>query len=250
MDFANGLGSRKFAKLHKSLESHLQVFTFNHHEKTRLRESGAGYVRMYDQPPQRMLVRPGRKCVSFNFECSKLIYFYVWPVNGHFRVVDGSKMAVLMSLYVKDLAELLRLPVTVVAVQTITSNLASTRYLEQTLGISTRRVPVGAANLLAEARKHHLAVLFDEEGFGSIHMSKRLLHHCFTCLTSGDRDYLPLWFLYQTVGMVSSNLAFSVHFISTFNWNLESDANLPSRRAAATRLPTSWRWRASSGTTT
>ena len=206
VDFAHSLVSEKCDQIRSSFKGIVKINACNRYKTTKPGDVGSNYVFLHHRLPNHMRTPPpGQKCVSFDHQGNRLLYYYHQP-NVHpdqVRLLDGSRMAVLFAMYIQDLMISVAPQSTLVVVQTITSNSASSKYLERRLRVHVRRVPVSRLAMLREAAKHDVALVFDEEGFGTLHLSPTIIGQVLGNLHCNDTCYRRMWSLYQIFALVS-----------------------------------------------
>lgn len=47
-------------------------------------------------------MKPNERCCSFDGDADRIVYYYK-DANGHFHLIDGDKIATLISIFLKDL---------------------------------------------------------------------------------------------------------------------------------------------------
>lgn len=49
-----------------------------------------------------MEMKPNERCCSFDGDADRIVYYYL-DVDGHFHLIDGDKIATLISSFLKEL---------------------------------------------------------------------------------------------------------------------------------------------------
>jgi hypothetical protein len=205
VDFANGINSLKFRKLAYCVKDHLTVEIFNRPEATKKRKAGAGYVFTYQRAPDKMSLFPGDKCVAMNYEGSKLVYFYRATEESAVRVLDGSRLAALFARYFKELLSKTDSSAQLAVIMSAGCNTGSVQYIHNKLQLYVYRAHLDRNQMLREATRHQIALMFDEEGFGMLYMEAPYARRVFQSAQKGCIFNKRLWSLYQTFGLVRIN---------------------------------------------
>ena len=137
LDGANGVGALKVKMLAKQLKGTLSLVICNDGSSGKLNEKcGADYVKLYQCAPDGMDINPGDRCVTFDGDADRVLYFY-YDKDHKFHLLDGDRIATLVVGYLKE-----KLDKTGVVldrglgiVQTAYANGNSTSYAESTLGV-------------------------------------------------------------------------------------------------------------------
>jgi phosphoacetylglucosamine mutase len=95
---------------------------------------GADYVKTMQRLPPALgdRLKPGERACSLDGDADRLMYYYL-DEHGHFHMLDGDKIAVLVAAFIVDLVKLANLDseIKVGVVQTAYANGASTKYLAE-----------------------------------------------------------------------------------------------------------------------
>ena len=77
-------------------------------------------------------LKPAQRACSLDGDADRLMYYYL-DEHGHFRMLDGDKIAALVAAFIVDLVKLANLSskISVGVVQTAYANGASTKYLAE-----------------------------------------------------------------------------------------------------------------------
>lgn len=235
VDFACGLASEKYQQVRSCFKSIVSINTFNRYRSVKPISVGSNYVFLLHKLPDHMTSPvPGHKCVSFDHQGTRLVYYYQRAHCDKLRLLDGSRMAVLFALYIQDLMISVAPQHTLVVVQTLTSNSASSSYLENRLRVHVRRVPASRMSLLREAVQHDVALVFDEEGFGCLHLSQTIIDQVLGNLNCPDTCYQRMWALYQLFALNKGDAL--IAFIATeailrhFDMSIKDWAHMYSNR--------------------
>ncbi|KAG7320171.1 hypothetical protein KOW79_016024 [Hemibagrus wyckioides] len=173
VDGANGIGALKMKEMEPFLKSELQVELFNDGSSGKLNYlCGADYVKVQQKPPQGMEMRPGQRCCSFDGDADRIVYYYN-DSAGHFHLLDGDKIATLISTYLKELLTQAGLNLQVAVVQTAYANGSSTQYLENVMKVTVCCTKTGVKHLHHAAQEFDIGVYFEANGHGTVLFSKK-----------------------------------------------------------------------------
>uniref|UniRef100_A0A674BR62 Phosphoglucomutase 3 n=1 Tax=Salmo trutta TaxID=8032 RepID=A0A674BR62_SALTR len=132
----------------------LSVTLFNNHEKA------------CPADPSR-LMSAGERCCSFDGDADHIVYYYS-DSAGRFHLLDGDKIATLISTYLKELLTQAGLDLQIAVVQTAYANGSSTRYLEDTMKVIVRCTKTGLKHLHHAAQEFDIGVYFEANGHGTV----------------------------------------------------------------------------------
>ena len=174
LDGANGVGGEKMEVL-KGYLSNLDIEIRNTgRDGGVLNESvGADFVQKEKVVPLGFGVNDvGVRCVSFDGDADRLVYFYLSSGEKKIELLDGDKILSLFALFVKEQLNVLddgccRLGV----VQTAYANGASTDYLKG-LGLEVVFAKTGVKHLHEKAAEFDVGIYFEANGHGTILFSE------------------------------------------------------------------------------
>ncbi|GAA6067687.1 phosphoacetylglucosamine mutase-like, partial [Tachysurus ichikawai] len=115
---------------------------------------------------------PGQRCCSFDGDADRIVYYYK-DSAGHFHLLDGDKIATLISTYLKELLTQAGLNLQVAVVQTAYANGSSTQYLENVMKVSVCCTKTGVKHLHHAAQEYDVGVYFEANGHGTVLFSKK-----------------------------------------------------------------------------
>lgn len=206
VDGANGVGGDKLEELEKFLGLEIQVRNTCKKGEGILNEGvGADYVQKEKVAPCCFGPKDlGLRCVSFDGDADRLVYFRISEVNSSsIDLVDGDKILSLFTLFIKEQLEYLNkseseglnnpLLARVGVVQTAYANGASTDYLKQ-LGLEVVFTPTGVKYLHKKAAEYDIGIYFEANGHGTILFSEDFLYKLqekSNYLTSSDAGSEP-----------------------------------------------------------
>uniref|UniRef100_A0A8D0IS14 Phosphoacetylglucosamine mutase n=2 Tax=Sus scrofa TaxID=9823 RepID=A0A8D0IS14_PIG len=172
VDCANGIGALKLKEMKHYLPQGLSVQLFNDGTKGKLNHfCGADFVKSHQKPPEGIEMKANERCCSFDGDADRIIYYYC-DVDGHFHLIDGDKIATLISSFLKELLLEIGESLTVGVVQTAYANGSSTRYLEEVMKVPVYCTKTGVKHLHHKAQEFDLGVYFEANGHGTVLFSK------------------------------------------------------------------------------
>uniref|UniRef100_A0A8C0XEM4 phosphoacetylglucosamine mutase n=1 Tax=Castor canadensis TaxID=51338 RepID=A0A8C0XEM4_CASCN len=135
VDCANGIGALKLKEMERYFSQGLSVQLFNDGTKGKLNHlCGADFVKSHQKPPQGMEVKFNERCCSFDGDADRIVYYYC-DADGHFHLIDGDKIATLISSFLKELLLEIGESLNLCVVQTAYANGSSTQYLEEVMKV-------------------------------------------------------------------------------------------------------------------
>lgn len=191
VDCANGVGGRKLTRLRERLAHLIDIRVFNDgltsYRAGKLNERcGADFVKISQTFPVlyaddselgAQTIVAGDRWASLDGDADRLVYFYR-DASGAFHLLDGDKIAILLTSVLCSLLEQMRQPadkLRVGLVQTAYANGSSTRYLRERFPfLELSCVPTGVKHLHSKAHELDVGVYFEANGHGTILYSERL----------------------------------------------------------------------------
>uniref|UniRef100_A0A2K5VAB4 Phosphoacetylglucosamine mutase n=1 Tax=Macaca fascicularis TaxID=9541 RepID=A0A2K5VAB4_MACFA len=135
VDCANGIGALKLREMEHYFSQGLSVQLFNDGSKGKLNHlCGADFVKSHQKPPQGMEIKSNERCCSFDGDADRIVYYY-HDADGQFHLIDGDKIATLISSFLKELLVEIGESLNIGVVQTAYANGSSTRYLEEVMKV-------------------------------------------------------------------------------------------------------------------
>uniref|UniRef100_A0A1A8RQ18 Phosphoacetylglucosamine mutase n=2 Tax=Nothobranchius rachovii TaxID=451742 RepID=A0A1A8RQ18_9TELE len=172
VDGANGIGAPKLREVESHLKKQLQISIFNDGSGGKLNhQCGADFVKVQQKPPTGVEISPGDRCCSFDGDADRIVYYYT-DSRGLFHLLDGDKIATLISTFLKELLVQAGLDLKIAVVQTAYANGSSTRYLEDTMKVIVRCTKTGVKHLHHAAQEFDIGVYFEANGHGTVLFSK------------------------------------------------------------------------------
>ncbi|NXI91054.1 AGM1 mutase, partial [Psophia crepitans] len=172
IDCANGIGALKLSEMEPYFPKEVLIRLYNDGTKGKLNHlCGADFVKVHQKPPRGLDMEPGERCCSFDGDADRIVYYYK-DVTGHFHLIDGDKIATLISIFLKELLAKVGQTLKMAVVQTAYANGSSTRYLEETLKVPVHCVKTGVKHLHHKAQEFDVGVYFEANGHGTVLFSK------------------------------------------------------------------------------
>ncbi|XP_009702181.1 PREDICTED: phosphoacetylglucosamine mutase [Cariama cristata] len=172
IDCANGIGALKLSEMEPYFRKEVLIHLCNDGTKEKLNHlCGADFVKVHQKPPRGLDMKPNERCCSFDGDADRIVYYYK-DTTGHFHLIDGDKIATLISIFLKELLAKVGQPLKMAVVQTAYANGSSTRYLEETLKVPVHCVKTGVKHLHHKAQEFDVGVYFEANGHGTVLFSK------------------------------------------------------------------------------
>ncbi|XP_034556024.1 phosphoacetylglucosamine mutase [Notolabrus celidotus] len=172
VDGANGIGALKVREMESHLKKELHLSLFNDGSEGKLNyQCGADFVKVQQKPPKGMKMNLGERSCSFDGDADRIVYYYTDP-EGKFHLLDGDKIATLISTFLKELLTQAHLDLKIAVVQTAYANGSSTHYLENTMKLIVRCTKTGVKHLHHAAQEFDIGVYFEANGHGTVLFSK------------------------------------------------------------------------------
>ncbi|KAM3932641.1 phosphoacetylglucosamine mutase [Leptodactylus fuscus] len=172
IDGANGIGALKMKEMEQRLQPLLSLQLFNDGSKGKLNYAcGADYVKVQQKPPEGIDMKPGERCCSFDGDADRIVYYYKDSDEG-FHLLDGDKIATLISTFIKELLVKADLKLNMGVVQTAYANGSSTHYLEDVMKVPVYCAKTGVKHLHHKAQEFDIGVYFEANGHGTVLFSK------------------------------------------------------------------------------
>ncbi|KAJ7396906.1 phosphoglucomutase 3 [Pitangus sulphuratus] len=172
IDCANGIGALKLSEMKPYFPREVLIHIYNDGTKEKLNHlCGADFVKVHQKPPGGLDMKPNERCCSFDGDADRIVYYYK-DETGHFHLIDGDKIATLISIFLKELLAKVRQNFKMAVVQTAYANGSSTRYLEETLKVPVHCVKTGVKHLHHKAQEFDVGVYFEANGHGTVLFSK------------------------------------------------------------------------------
>ncbi|NXJ47008.1 AGM1 mutase, partial [Spizaetus tyrannus] len=172
IDCANGIGALKLSEMEPYFPKEVIIHLFNDGTKEKLNHlCGADFVKVHQKPPRGLDMKPNERCCSFDGDADRIVYYYK-DATGHFHLIDGDKIATLISIFLKELLAKVGETLNMAVVQTAYANGSSTCYLEETLKVPVHCVKTGVKHLHHKAQEFDVGVYFEANGHGTVLFSK------------------------------------------------------------------------------
>ncbi|XP_019116981.2 phosphoacetylglucosamine mutase isoform X2 [Larimichthys crocea] len=172
VDGANGIGALKVHEMESHLKKELLISLFNDGSKGKLNhQCGADFVKVQQKPPTGIEINPGERGCSFDGDADRIVYYYT-DSDGRFHLLDGDKIATLISTFLKELLTQASLDLKIAVVQTAYANGSSTHYLENTMKVTVVCTKTGVKHLHHAAQEFDIGVYFEANGHGTVLFSE------------------------------------------------------------------------------
>uniref|UniRef100_A0A6Q2WSB0 Phosphoacetylglucosamine mutase n=1 Tax=Esox lucius TaxID=8010 RepID=A0A6Q2WSB0_ESOLU len=172
VDGANGIGALKVSEMETYLKKELQLSLFNDGSSGKLNHlCGADFVKVQQRAPKGVEISAGERCCSYDGDADRIVYYYTDSAS-RFHLLDGDKIATLISTYLKDLLTQAGLDLQIAVVQTAYANGSSTRYLEDVMKVIVRCTKTGVKHLHHAAQEFDIGIYFEANGHGTVLFSK------------------------------------------------------------------------------
>ncbi|XP_059797713.1 phosphoacetylglucosamine mutase isoform X2 [Balaenoptera ricei] len=172
VDCANGIGALKLREMKHYFSQRLSVQLFNDGTKGKLNHlCGADFVKSHQKPPQGIEMKSNERCCSFDGDADRIVYYY-HDADGQFHLVDGDKIAALISGFLKEPLLEIGDSLSLGVVQTAYANGSSTRYLEEVMKVPVYCTKTGVKHLHHKAQEFDIGVYFEANGHGTVLFSK------------------------------------------------------------------------------
>nr|XP_056712380.1 phosphoacetylglucosamine mutase [Euleptes europaea] len=172
IDCANGIGALKLKEMERYLPGCLRIHIFNDGLNGKLNHlCGADFVKEHQKPPVGLEMTTGERCCSFDGDADRIVYYYN-DAAGRFHLLDGDKIATLISTFIKELLVKTGQTLTLAVIQTAYANGSSTRYLEETIKGPVQCAKTGVKHLHHKAKEFDVGVYFEANGHGTVLFSK------------------------------------------------------------------------------
>ncbi|XP_036895299.1 phosphoacetylglucosamine mutase isoform X2 [Sturnira hondurensis] len=172
VDCANGIGALKLGEMERYLSQGLSLQLFNVGTEGRLNHlCGADFVKSHQKPPQGMEMKSNERCCSFDGDADRIVYYYS-DADGRFHLIDGDKIAALISSFLTELLLEIGENLNIGVVQTAYANGSSTRFLEEVMKVPVYCTKTGVKHLHHKAQEFDVGVYFEANGHGTVLFSK------------------------------------------------------------------------------
>jgi phosphoacetylglucosamine mutase len=247
VDSANGVGAIKLKSFLDSvpiLKSKFKSVNYDTNNPLSLNvKCGADFVKTNQTLPncidKKLASNLNNLCASFDGDADRLVCYFYDNLNDKFILLDGDKIAILLSSLISKLIN--QLPKTnlkIGIIQTAYANGASTNYIINNLKLPSICAKTGVKHLHHEALKFDIGIYFEANGHGTVLFSDN-----FRCEMNQLKDKFDAAktllllndLINQTVGDALSDLlavivSLSILKKSSFDWS-ETYHDLPNKLA-------------------
>ncbi|KAG8124081.1 putative Phosphoacetylglucosamine mutase protein [Naja naja] len=142
IDCANGIGALKLKEMEPHLSESLAIHLANDGREGKLNHMcGADFVKVHQKPPV--------------------------DTAGRFHLLDGDKIATLISTFLQELLVKAGQTLSFAVIQTAYANGSSTSYLEQTMKVPVHCAKTGVKHLHHKAQEFDIGIYFEANGHGT-----------------------------------------------------------------------------------
>uniref|UniRef100_A0A668AS06 Phosphoacetylglucosamine mutase n=1 Tax=Myripristis murdjan TaxID=586833 RepID=A0A668AS06_9TELE len=213
VDGANGIGALKVREMERHLERELQISLFNDGSSGKLNhQCGADFVKVQQKAPTGVEMTVGERCCSFDGDADRIVYYYSSSA-GRFHLLDGDKIATLISTFLKELLTQAGLDLKMAVVQTAYANGSSTQYLENTMKVIMKCTKTGVKHLHHAAQEFDIGVYFESNGHGTVLFSKtaeQKIKQLAEDSTSSDEKKRAALLLQNTINVINQTVGDSI----------------------------------------
>ncbi|XP_048391942.1 phosphoacetylglucosamine mutase isoform X2 [Stegostoma tigrinum] len=173
VDGANGIGALKLQELEPYLENKLQLKVHNNGANGKLNYlCGADFVKVQQKLPHGLLyIKTNERSCSFDGDADRIVYYYI-DESGCFHLLDGDKIATLITIFLQELLVKADLDLQIAVIQTAYANGSSTRYITEVMKVPVHCVNTGVKYLHHKAQEFDVGVYFEANGHGTVLFSK------------------------------------------------------------------------------
>ncbi|XP_048351247.1 phosphoacetylglucosamine mutase [Sphaerodactylus townsendi] len=243
VDCANGIGALKLKEMEHYLPKCLRIYIDNDGSKGKLNHlCGADFVKVHQKPPVDLEMKINEKCSSFDGDADRIVYYYN-DAAGRFHLLDGDKIATLISTFLKELLVKTGQTLTLAVIQTAYANGSSTHYLEETMKVPVQCAKTGVKHLHHKAKEFDVGIYFEANGHGTVLFSKaaedKIRHQAENEKDNRKREAAKMLentidLINQTVGDAISDLLLIEAILALKGWTVQQwDAlytDLPNRQ--------------------
>lgn len=226
IDCANGPGCYLVEKLKKNTT--YDVTIRNKDNPYLLNDKcGAEYVHKTHKFPREFEdIKPNTLCVSFDGDVDRIIFFYK-DSDENFQIFDGDKIGTLIAIFIKNQIKFLNIDCKIGFVQTAYANSASTKYINEYLGIETCYTKTGVKHLHKKAKEYDIGIYFEANGHGTVLFSENILNKLRSIRNEYSRRLRNLYFLInQLVGDAFYNMLAILYILEVEDININKWNNI------------------------
>ncbi|KAJ3034167.1 Phosphoacetylglucosamine Mutase [Rhizophlyctis rosea] len=249
VDAANGVGAVALRGLAMAIGTeYLAVNIHNDDVQNAAKlnyDAGADFVKVKQREPVGLKLVAGENYASLDGDADRIVFYYA-DQAGHFKLLDGDKIATLAAGFIMDQVKAANVtidgaPIKVGLVQTAYANGSSTAYVKEVLQVPVVFTPTGVKHLHHAAEEFDVGVYFEANGHGTVLFSKAAIEafHKANGTTDAERKALDILrgltdVINQAVGDALSDLLLVVAILvnqqRTFaDWD-SAYTDLPSRQ--------------------
>lgn len=182
VDSANGVGAIKIVEFLQNcpqLNSKFKIVNSNTDDPLSLNvKCGADFVKTNQTLPNGidfdLASKENTLCASFDGDADRLMCYFYDNLNSKFVLLDGDKIAILLSRLISKLInELPNTDLSIGIIQTAYANGASTSYVINDLKLPSICAKTGVKHLHHEALKFDIGIYFEANGHGTVLFSEK-----------------------------------------------------------------------------
>jgi len=227
VDLACGVGVLTLPPIiNKINSSHLDLTIVNAVITDDLLNNGCGadYVFLTQTSPRGhdKHIDQGKRWISFDGDVNRLVYHY-YDENGEWHMLDGHKITILITNFILtqlEQSELSLYNITIGLIQQDTQY-SSSRYKYVDI------IKTEVKNLHNQAEKYDVGIYFDENGYGTVLFSHKVIEMLYNTLSLYPNSYAIQRLLYtfqlmnQASGDAITNLLLIEFILRLNNWNIQ-----------------------------
>lgn len=180
VDAANGIGADKVIKLQEYLLDYVEFELINgEFTKPDLLNvnCGADFVKTNQKLPDGVEnPTPLKLYCSFDGDADRIVFYYV-DKSAKFHLLDGDKIATMLSSFFAETLTPLGTDLTVGIVQTAYANGSSTKFIQEELKIPVQCTPTGVKHLHHKAQQYDVGIYFEANGHGTVLFSDKFIKY-------------------------------------------------------------------------
>lgn len=234
VDCANGVGAETMQYLlnHNGFNTLMpNVKLINCGDGCLNKDCGADYIKSYGKPPI-AADQLNARYAALDGDADRIIYFYLksseGDANKKLYLLDGDRILSLYAMFIKDMLVRCqledKLPLGII--QTPYANGSSTSFLTKELSLQVAFTDTGVKNLHKKATEFDLAIYFEANGHGTIHVTdkaKAIISDQYESTKDPICNQLKhlLNTLNNYTGDAISDMILVEIILQQYNWNIE-----------------------------
>ncbi|KAI0465166.1 hypothetical protein LJB42_000388 [Komagataella kurtzmanii] len=192
IDAANGIGANKIEKLSSYVKDilSLKLVNDNYDIPNLLNvDCGADFVKTNQKLPHGLNnPTPLKPYCSFDGDADRIVFYYINQEN-QFRLLDGDKIATLLTQFVNSLlSQLQDVQLSIGVVQTAYANGSSSQFIKESLQVPVEVTPTGVKHLHHKAVDFDAGIYFEANGHGTVVFSQLFIETLQKYRPRGEQD--------------------------------------------------------------